>query len=72
MCSDTWDALMAGCLIGSLPVVIVYNFFIERFISGLILGGGEGIEKIRRSPAIPFYFTDWILALGMLQKPGGN
>jgi multiple sugar transport system permease protein len=37
-----WGALMAGCLIASLPVVIVYNFFVERFISGLTLGAVKG------------------------------
>ena len=35
-------ALMAGCLIASLPIVIVYNFFVERFISGLTLGAVKG------------------------------
>ena len=29
----TWGALMAGCLIASLPVAIVCNFFLDRFIS---------------------------------------
>lgn len=37
-----WGALMAGCLIASLPVVFVYNFFVERFISGLTLGAVKG------------------------------
>jgi multiple sugar transport system permease protein len=37
-----WGALMAGCLIASLPVVIVYNLFLERFISGLTLGAVKG------------------------------
>ena len=37
-----WGALMAGCLIASLPIVIVYNFFVERFISGLTLGAVKG------------------------------
>lgn len=37
-----WGALMAGCLIASLPVVVVYNFFVERFISGLTLGAVKG------------------------------
>ncbi len=37
-----WGALMAGCLIASLPVVIVYNFFVEKFISGLTLGAVKG------------------------------
>ena len=37
-----WGALMAGCLIASIPIVIVYNFFVERFISGLTLGAVKG------------------------------
>ncbi len=37
-----WGALMAGCLIASLPVAIVYNFFLDRFISGLTLGAVKG------------------------------
>ncbi|RJQ80936.1 MAG: carbohydrate ABC transporter permease [Desulfobacteraceae bacterium] len=37
-----WGALMAGCLIASVPVVIIYNFFIERFIRGLTLGAVKG------------------------------
>ncbi len=37
-----WGGLMAGCLIASLPVVIVYNFFVDRFISGYTLGAVKG------------------------------
>lgn len=37
-----WGALMAGCLIASLPIVIIYNFFVDRFISGLTLGAVKG------------------------------
>jgi multiple sugar transport system permease protein len=37
-----WGGLMAGCLIASVPVVIVYNFFVDRFISGYTLGAVKG------------------------------
>ena len=37
-----WGGLMAGCLIASLPVVIIYNFFVDRFISGYTLGAVKG------------------------------
>ena len=37
-----WGGLMAGCLIASLPIAIVYNFFVDRFIAGLTLGAVKG------------------------------
>jgi multiple sugar transport system permease protein len=37
-----WGGLMAGCLIASLPIAIVYNFFVDRFIVGLTLGAVKG------------------------------
>jgi multiple sugar transport system permease protein len=33
-----WGELMAGALIGGLPVAILYNFFLDDFISGLTSG----------------------------------
>jgi multiple sugar transport system permease protein len=30
-----WGALMAGALLGSLPVAIMYSFFVEYYVSGL-------------------------------------
>jgi len=30
-----WGALMAGALLGSLPVAVVYSFFVEYYVSGL-------------------------------------
>ncbi len=30
-----WGALMAGALFGSLPVAIVYSFFVEYYVSGM-------------------------------------
>ncbi|MFQ5994520.1 MAG: carbohydrate ABC transporter permease [Acidiferrobacterales bacterium] len=33
-----WGSLMAACLIASVPIAIVYNFFVDRFISGFTVG----------------------------------
>jgi multiple sugar transport system permease protein len=30
-----WGSLMAGALLGSLPVAIVYSFFVEYYVSGM-------------------------------------
>lgn len=33
-----WGSLMGACAITSLPVAIVYNFFVNRFVSGFTVG----------------------------------
>jgi len=33
-----WGSLMAGCFIASVPVAILYNFFVDRFIAGFAAG----------------------------------
>ncbi len=33
-----WGSLMAACLITSLPIAIVYNLFLDRFIAGFTVG----------------------------------
>ena len=30
-----WGPLMAGALLGSVPVAIMYSFFVEYYVSGL-------------------------------------
>jgi multiple sugar transport system permease protein len=30
-----WGALMAGALFGSVPVAVVYSFFVEHYVSGI-------------------------------------
>ena len=30
-----WGSLMAGALLGSLPVAFVYSFFVEHYVSGM-------------------------------------
>jgi multiple sugar transport system permease protein len=33
-----WGSLMAGCFIASVPIAILYNFFVDRFIAGFTAG----------------------------------
>jgi multiple sugar transport system permease protein len=33
-----WGSLMAGCFIASVPVALLYNFFVDRFIAGFTVG----------------------------------
>jgi multiple sugar transport system permease protein len=33
-----WGSLMAGCFIASVPVAILYNLFVDRFIAGFTAG----------------------------------
>ena len=33
-----WGSLMGACLIVSLPIAIVYNFFVDRFVKGFTAG----------------------------------
>ncbi len=37
-----WGSLMAAALIGSLPVVLVYAFFMKYFVSGMMAGAVKG------------------------------
>lgn len=33
-----WGSLMAACLIASLPIAILYNFFVDHFVAGFTMG----------------------------------
>jgi multiple sugar transport system permease protein len=33
-----WGSLMAGCFIASVPIAVLYNFFVDRFIAGFTVG----------------------------------
>jgi len=33
-----WSSLMAACLIASLPIALLYNMFLDRFIAGFTVG----------------------------------
>jgi multiple sugar transport system permease protein len=37
-----WGPLMAGALLGSIPVAIVYSFFVDQYASGLTAGAVKG------------------------------
>src|SRR5271166_5009655 len=37
-----WGELMAGALLGSVPVAILYSFFVDQFVSGLTAGAVKG------------------------------
>ena len=37
-----WGPLMAGALIASLPVAVIYTFFLDRFITGFTMGAIKG------------------------------
>jgi multiple sugar transport system permease protein len=37
-----WGPLMAGALLGSIPVAIVYSFFVEQYAAGLTAGAVKG------------------------------
>ncbi|MGH8713218.1 MAG: carbohydrate ABC transporter permease [Casimicrobiaceae bacterium] len=33
-----WGSLMAACLIVSVPIAVLYNFFVDRFVAGFTMG----------------------------------
>ena len=33
-----WGSIMAGCFISCVPIAILYNFFVDRFIAGFTVG----------------------------------
>jgi multiple sugar transport system permease protein len=37
-----WGQLMAGALLGSIPVAIIYSFFVENYVAGLTSGAVKG------------------------------
>ncbi|MBI2131468.1 MAG: carbohydrate ABC transporter permease [Candidatus Tectomicrobia bacterium] len=37
-----WGSLMAGCFISSVPVALLYNFFVDRFVVGFTMGAVKG------------------------------
>lgn len=37
-----WGSLMAGSFIASVPIAILYNFFVDRFIAGFTVGAIKG------------------------------
>jgi multiple sugar transport system permease protein len=48
-----WGPLMAGALLGSIPVAVAYSFFVEHYVSGLtgsVKGGSLGYRNDPRRP----------------------
>ena len=37
-----WGSLMAACFIASVPIALLYNLFVDRFISGFTVGAVKG------------------------------
>jgi len=37
-----WGSLMAACLVTSVPIAVVYNLFLDRFIAGFTVGAVKG------------------------------
>jgi multiple sugar transport system permease protein len=37
-----WGPLMAGALLGSVPIAIIYSFFVEYYVAGLTAGAVKG------------------------------
>jgi len=33
-----WGSMMGACLIASVPIAIIYNFFVDRFVAGFTVG----------------------------------
>ena len=33
-----WGSMMAACLIASVPIAIIYNIFVTRFVAGFTMG----------------------------------
>ena len=37
-----WGQLMAGALLGSIPVALIYSFFVKYYVAGLTAGAVKG------------------------------
>jgi multiple sugar transport system permease protein len=37
-----WGSLMGACFLASVPIAILYNLFVDRFISGFTVGAVKG------------------------------
>ena len=37
-----WGQLMAGALLGSIPVALIYSFFVDKFVEGMTAGAVKG------------------------------
>ena len=62
-----WGALMAGALLGSLPVAIFYMFFVEYYVSSLTGAEIDYVDNPRKEAAENelFVANDHLLELGL-------
>jgi multiple sugar transport system permease protein len=60
-----WGALMAGALLGSLPVAVMYSFFVEYYVAGMT-GAVKNNALRGRFPG------RWIGEQGMADSKAGN
>ncbi len=37
-----WGSLMGGALLGSVPVALIYSFFVDNYVAGLTAGAVKG------------------------------
>jgi multiple sugar transport system permease protein len=37
-----WGSLMAAAVLGSVPVAVIYSFFVKHYVSGLTAGAVKG------------------------------
>ena len=37
-----WGQLMAAAVLGSVPVAVIYSFFVEHYVAGLTAGSVKG------------------------------
>lgn len=37
-----WGPLMASALLGSVPIAVIYTFFVDHYVSGLTAGAVKG------------------------------
>jgi multiple sugar transport system permease protein len=40
--TNFWGPLMAGALLGSIPVALLYSFFVDYFVAGMTAGAVKG------------------------------
>ncbi len=33
-----WGLMMSACLIASVPIAVIYNFLVDRFVAGFTVG----------------------------------
>ena len=52
-----WSPLMAGALLASIPVALVYTLFLDRFIAGFTRGAVKQPKVFLLTESIPLPYT---------------